>query len=312
MARGAGGAVTSLGTRAATLAARTAAICSLLAAGAGAAWAVEPHVPYVPTPSSVVDAMLAIANVGPRDYLVDLGSGDGRIVIAAARRFGTRGFGVDLDENLVIRANEAAQRAGVGDRVQFYARNLFVTDISRATVLTLYLFQSVNVQLRPRLFEALKPGTRVVSHDFDMEGWEPDAQVTVPVPDKPYGAPESQVYLWVIPANAAGAWTGQINTKGAAVAFRADLSQTFQMLSGTAQAGTEVGKVREGRLHGESVRFALEAEMAGRRVLHRFEGRMNGDTIVGTVKWAGGPMQDWSARRTRPAAINLSTTRAEM
>lgn len=253
--------------------------------------------------------MLAIANVGPRDYLIDLGSGDGRIVIAAARRHGTHGYGVDLNEDLVARASEAAKRAGVADRVDFQARNLFITDISRATVLTLYLFQSVNVQLRPRLFAQLKPGTRVVSHDFDMDEWQPDEQLTVPVPDKPYGAPESQVYLWVIPANAAGVWEGTVSANGATMEFRADLRQTFQLLSGTARVGAADGKVREGRMRGESIRFALETESAGRRVLNRFEGHVDGDIIQGSVKWADGVVQDWKARRVRPAAINISFAR---
>lgn len=279
---------------------------------AGVATASEPHVPYVATAPNVVDAMLSIASVGPRDYVVDLGSGDGRIVIAAARRHGARGLGVELDENLVARARNRAVEAGVGDRVEFRADDLFVTDISRATVLTLYLFPSVNLQLRPRLFAELKPGTRVVSHDFDMESWQPDAQVTVPVPDKPYGAPESQVYFWVIPANAAGTWAGNVLIDGGSVEFRARLGQTFQMLSGTARLGAAAGDIRGGSLRGESLRFVLQAEESGRSVRHEFEGRIEGDTMVGKVTSSGGPTRDWRARRLQRSAINVSPRPADL
>jgi hypothetical protein len=297
--------------RAGTALAR-AVVAGWLAAAAGVAMSTEPHVPYVPTAPNVVEAMLSIAHVGPRDYVVDLGAGDGRIVIAAARQHGARGLGVELDENLVERARKRAIEAGVGDRVEFHAGNLFVTDISRATVLTLYLFPSVNLQLRPRLFAELKPGTRVVSHDFDMELWQPDAQVTVPVPDKPYGAPESRVYFWVIPANAAGTWAGSVTSEGRTVEFRAKLSQTFQMLSGTARLGAAAAEIRGGSLRGESLRFALEGEVAGRSVRHEFEGRVEGDAIAGKVTTSGGPTRDWRARRVERAAINITPKPADL
>ena len=270
------------------------------------ATASEPHVPYVPTAPNVVEAMLAIANVGPQDYVIDLGSGDGRILITAATRHGARGYGVDLNENLVARANEAARRAGVGERVAFQARNLFVTDLSQATVLTLYLFQSVNVQLRSRLFAELRPGARVVSHDFDMDEWQPDEQLTIPVPDKPYGPPESQVFLWVIPANAAGTWLGTVGAQGDAAEFQAELTQTFQLVSGTARVDKMAGKVRTGRLRGHAVRFALDVPVAGRGILYEFEGQVEGETLVGTVRVTNGAVHDWRARRIRSAPINLS------
>jgi SAM-dependent methyltransferase len=287
------------------------AACLLVAGAAGAFAAPEPDVPYVPTAPNVVEAMLAIAKVGPRDYVVDLGSGVGRFVIAAAKRHGARGFGVDVDEHLVARAREAAEREGVADRVSFFARNLFLTDISRATVLTLYLFPSINLQLRPRLFAELKPGTRVVSHDFDMAQWQPDAELVVPVPDKPYGAPESQVYLWVIPANAAGAWRGSISTDSGPVDFQAEIRQTFQMLSGTAHVGAAGGRLRGGTLRGDALRFALSAEVDGRRVRHEFEGRVSGDTISGKMKSGDRVARDWRASRIRRAAINITPAPAD-
>ena len=171
--------------------------------------------PYVPTPSNVVDAMLDIAKVGPGDFVIDLGSGDGRIVITAAKKYGARGFGVDLDGSLVSGARREAERQGVKDKVEFHARNLFITEIGQATVLTMYLFPRVNMQLRPRIFAELKPGTRVVSHEFDFGNWKPDAQKTIAVPNKSYGPPSSVVYLWIVPANAAGRWQWKLAHDGA-------------------------------------------------------------------------------------------------
>ncbi|MEO7405232.1 MAG: methyltransferase domain-containing protein, partial [Burkholderiales bacterium] len=137
--------------------------------------------PYVPTPQPIVDAMLNVAKVRGGDYLIDLGSGDGRIVITAAKRFGVRGFGVDLDTRLVRRAQEAALKEGVADRAKFYARDLFQTDLAPATVITMYLLPDVNLELRERIL-ALKPGTRIVTHDYDFGDWRPDDQFTMPSP----------------------------------------------------------------------------------------------------------------------------------
>lgn len=268
-------------------------------------------VPYVPTAPNVVETMLRVAEVGPQDFVVDLGSGDGRIVIAAAKQHGARGFGVDLDEFLVARARAAADRAGVAERVKFFARNLFLTDISQATVLTMYLFPSVNLQLRPRLFAELKPGTRVVSHDFDMAQWEPEVHITMPVPDKPYGAPQSEVYMWVIPANAAGTWQGSITTREGSMEFHADLKQTFQMLSGTARVGDARGRLQSGRLHGGEARFAMSVEVSGRSVRHIFDGRVTGETMAGKVTSSDGLEGEWRASRIQRAAINIDPPPAD-
>jgi SAM-dependent methyltransferase len=163
-------------------------------------------VPFVTTPDPVVHAMLDIAKVTAADYVIDLGSGDGRIVITAARRHGASGLGVDIDAKLVAQSVQLAQRAGVAERARFLTQDLFATDLRRATVVTMYLLPEVNLQLRPSLLK-LAPGTRVVSHDWDMGDWPPDAQMTVPVPDKKLGrAKESRVYLWVIPAQIGGQW----------------------------------------------------------------------------------------------------------
>ncbi|MDZ7958540.1 MAG: methyltransferase domain-containing protein [Aulosira sp. DedQUE10] len=149
-------------------------------------------VPYVTTPQPVVDAMLNVAKVGKNDVLYDLGSGDGRIVITAAKNYGTRGVGIDISPDRIKEANENAQKAGVSDRVRFIQQDLFNTDLSEATVVTLYLLPDVNLKLRPRLFQQLKPGTRIVSHAFDMGDWKP--QQTLKVNGK-------TIYCWVIPEN---------------------------------------------------------------------------------------------------------------
>lgn len=145
---------------------------------------------YVPTPQTVVDKMLEVADVKQGDYLIDLGSGDGRIPITAARKFGTRGMGVDLDPARIEDATENARRQGVTDKVEFKQQDLFETDISKASVLTMYLLSSINMKLRPRILEEAKPGTRVVSHSFDMGDWKPDRVEKVD---------GRTVYLWIVP-----------------------------------------------------------------------------------------------------------------
>jgi precorrin-6B methylase 2 len=147
-------------------------------------------VPYVPTPEAVVDAMLKVAKVGKDDVLYDLGSGDGRIVITAARNFGTRGVGIDIDPERVKEANANAKTAGVTDKVKFLQQDIFKADFSEATVVSLYLLPTINMKLRPQLFKQLKPGTRVVSHAFDMGNWQPEQKLVVE---------GRSIYYWVIP-----------------------------------------------------------------------------------------------------------------
>jgi SAM-dependent methyltransferase len=160
-------------------------------------------VPFEPTPHLVVDAMLRLAKVGPGDLLIDLGSGDGRIVIAAARR-GATGLGVEIVPELVEQSRANARAAGVAARVEFREQDLFRTDLARATVVTMYLLPEVNLQLRPRLL-ALAPGTRLVSHDWDLGDWAPDRSVRIDVPDKALGRDKfSRVHLWVVPARVHG------------------------------------------------------------------------------------------------------------
>ncbi len=172
----------------------------VLALLTGTAAAQDVDVPFVVTPDHVTRAMLELADVRAGDFVIDLGSGDGRIVIVAAKQFGARGLGVEIVPELVEKSRDNARRAGVAGRAEFRVQDLFATDLSAATVITMYLLPEVNLQLKPRL-QALKAGTRIVSHDWDMgEDWKPDRVVVVEVPDKPYGSEKkSRLYLWVVP-----------------------------------------------------------------------------------------------------------------
>jgi len=182
------------------------------------------EVPFVVTPDNVTLAMLQLAKVGPEDYLIDLGSGDGRIVITAARKYGARGLGVELVADLVAKSREAARAAGVADKAHFREQDLFKTDLSPASVVTMYLLPEVNLQLRPRLLQ-LRPGTRLVSHDWDMGEWEPDRSVVVDAPDKTVGLEKrSKVHLWIVPARVDGTWCGTGKWKGATLR----IEQKFQ------------------------------------------------------------------------------------
>ena len=166
------------------------------------------EVPFITTPDHVTLEMLRIARVGPQDHVIDLGSGDGRIVITAARQFGASGLGVEIVPDLVARSRDNARSAGVAERAQFRTQDIFDTDLSSASVVTMYLLPEVNLQLRPRLL-GLAPGTRIVSHDWDLGDWLPDASRTIEVPDKPVGREKlSRLYLWVVPAQVNGVWCG--------------------------------------------------------------------------------------------------------
>jgi hypothetical protein len=279
--------------------------CVALIAAPAAARAQAGDVPYVQTPMNVVDAMLEIANVSAQDYLIDLGSGDGRIVIAAAKKRGARALGVELDGSLVNGARREAERQGVAGKVEFRAENLFITDLSAATVLTTYLFPRVNMQLRPVIFEQLKPGARVVSHEFDFGSWKPDARVTLSVPDKPYGPPRSDVFLWIVPANAAGRWEWRLPGDGAAV-YTATFEQTFQELRGTAAAGGEPARIEKPWLRGEEIRFTLAGELDGRPMRREFVGRVSGDQIRGKARVPNAESGvEWQATRVTRGKINI-------
>jgi SAM-dependent methyltransferase len=215
------------------------------------------EVPFVTTPDNVTLEMLGIAGVGPSDFVLDLGSGDGRIVITAARRFGARGMGVEIVPDLVRRSNDNARAAGVAERAQFREQDLFQTDLAQASVITMYLLPEVNLQLRPGLL-ALKPGTRVVSHDWDMGEWKPDRTVVVPVPDKKLGLEKSsKVHLWIVPARVAGLWCGVGLLQGMDVR----MEQSFQHYRGSVTRGARVRAI-EGRIQGNRLEPAAGAAAA--------------------------------------------------
>lgn len=237
-----------------------------------------PDVPFVATPENVTREMLKIAAVTPEDTVFDLGSGDGRVVIAAARDFGAHGVGVEIDPNLVNVSRDAALAAGVGARVMFLWQDLFVTDLTGATVVTIYLNEEVNLKLRPKLLRELAPGARVVSHQFDMGDWAPELVHDVRGRERGY-----RLYLWLIPARADGAWRSRV-ADGEPV--RLTLTQQLQKLGGTLGAQPLTGRVR-----GERVEIN-----AGALTLR---GVARGDRIEGEAVTAGGAAQRWTAERAQ-------------
>lgn len=258
----------------------------------------ELDTPYVPTPQAVVDRMLDMAQVKASDMVIDLGSGDGRIMITAAKRHGARGFGVEIDPRLVKRSNEEAKRVGVAERVKFLQQDLFNTDFHEAAVLTLYLLPDVNIALRPKILAELKPGTRVVSHDYGMGEWRPDAQETVTAPDKTVGTrKESMVYLWIVPARVEGDWTFELSSGGKTRRTRLVLQQRFQFVSGSVEL-TGQGDVpfSSGRLRGDEVRLVLPPGALDRGPVE-LVGHVTGDSLNGTVRRGEREVANWSARR---------------
>ena len=209
------------------------------------------EVPYVTTPDRVTAAMLDLAAVQAGDHVIDLGSGDGRIVIAAARR-GATGLGVDNDPRLVAESIGNAKRAGVAARTTFLEQDLFRTDLAPATVITLYLLPEVNLQLRPAILR-LRPGTRIVSHDWDMGDWRPDRSVTLAVPEKTIGlSKSSKVHLWIVPARVEGLWCGTRDDRRAALRLR----QSYQDVSGEIEIGGRSRMAISGGIAGTSVSVA--------------------------------------------------------
>jgi len=263
-----------------------AALTWLAAAGAARAQtASDEEVPFITTPDRVTLAMLQLAGVGPADVLVDLGSGDGRIVITAARHFGARGLGVDIVPDLVASSQASARRAGVADRASFRVQDLFDTDLAGASVITLYLLPEVNLRLRPRLL-ALAPGTRIVSHDWDMADWPPDRTLTLAVPEKAVGREKlSRVHLWRVPARLQGLWCGP-----GGVALQ--LQQRFQAVQGTLQQGA-VQQALAGRIDGAWLQLLGSGDGGG----------SGGGSGFNPAKWGTEWAAEWVAdQAAKPAA----------
>lgn len=214
-------------------------------------------VPYVPTPQEVVDRMLELGAITPSDYVIDLGSGDGRIPVTAAKRYGVRALGVDLNPVRIEEAQENARKNEVTDKVELKVQNLFDTPIGEANVLTMYLLPRVNMQLRPRILSELKPGSRVVSHAFDMEDWQPDRRESVD---------GRTIYLWIVPAQVEGTWKVETDAP-----FSLELAQRFQEVEGTATVQGKKVPLADVKLEGARLQFALNGK--------RYVGVVDGQTI---------------------------------
>jgi hypothetical protein len=265
-----------------------------LAAAAAPAQVFLTKPPYVPTPQSTVDRMLELARVGPDDFVIDLGSGDGRIVITAAAKFGARGLGIEIEPDLVNLSQYYARRAGVADRAKFVTEDLFTADLRPATVLTLYLFRELNIKLRPRILEQLRPGARVVSHDWDLgDEWEPDFAATIPAPDKPVGIERtSKVFLWYVPAKVAGRWRLETPALPGRTATLA-LAQEFQKFAGEVELDGARQPIAGGRARGTTIRFTVPAgSLAG-----AYEGTVDGAQMRGAVTRDGAPAATFTASR---------------
>lgn len=278
----------------------TATAAPLFALLVGFAWSAEPDRtggPYVPTPQAVVDAMLQVAEVKQSDFVVDLGSGDGRIVLTAAQRYQARGLGIEIDPELVERSNAEAQRRGLGERVQFREQDVLKARIEDATVVTLYLLPGMMQQLQTKFARELKPGTRIVSHDFPFGDWKPDREVSVDVPEK-YGSPgqwKSTVFLWVVPARVEGTWqlhVPQLPLKAAALA----LEQRYQHATGAIMDDGRRLPISEARLEADRIRFRVTLPSGPYEFRGVVEnGRMRGEATGGRQPVA------WSAVRQSAA-----------
>jgi hypothetical protein len=251
----------------------------------------EPHVGqagkdviWVPTPDEVVDRMLTMAQVTPKDLVMDLGAGDGKIAIAAAKKFGARAIGIEYNPDMVKHANDNAQKAGVaGDgpgKAMIRHGDIFATDFTRADVITMYLLPALNMKLRPQIL-AMKPGTRVVSHSFTMEDWEADEISS---------ADGRRAYFWIVPATVMGTWNLEAGGRRAEM----QIEQTFQKIQGTVALGALHAGLREARLRGPQIAFAYVDQSAVRR---EFTGRVNGNRMEGTFRDEKGQEGRWSATK---------------
>jgi hypothetical protein len=260
---------------------------------------VERDVPYVPTPMDVVYRMLAMAEVGADDIVYDLGCGDGRIVNTAAREKGASGVGIDIDPERIRESKANALAAGVSDRVKFFVQDLFEAEISEASVVTLYLLPIVNVRLRPKLLSDLEPGTRVVSHAFDMDEWQPDQTDTVD---------GREIFFWIIPANLTGTWTwsGADGTE-----YEMVVDQQFQKITGTLNNGWTVQPFQNPVLTGDMVEFTVDQAVDGGTETVRYQGVVSGDSIEGQVIRNGGQGEEWKAGRRQGTERPLEEVETE-
>ena len=251
--------------------------------------------PYVPTPQLVVDQMLKFGAVGEKDFVIDLGSGDGVIVLTAARSYKASGMGIDIDPALVRQSNASAQKYGIADRVSFVQLDVFKADLNKASVLTIYLLPAMMMNLRNKVFTELKPGVRVVSHDYHFGDWAPDDSIGFDVPEKEAitGVPRATLYKWIVPAKIAGKW--EVKVAGGET-YELNLTQRFQsIVESSASTGSRALKPQSVALRGNEIIFMLPD---GKHV-SRFTGRVNGEAMEGMVDLPGGKgMARWSAARS--------------
>ena len=259
-----------------------AAVALLAAAGTACAADLTPMKdagPYVPSPQSVVSDMLRYADVSDKDFLIDLGSGDGRIVLTAAKVFGARGFGVEIKEDLVKRANEAAAKEGVGERVKFIKADLFKTDISQATIITMYLLPDTVNMLKEKFLTELKPGTRIVSHDYPLTGWIPEKYVQMDLEEKVQisGVTTTLIYLYIVPAKVGGKWEAKMPAAVSRQPATLQLKQQLTRVSGSLRVDGKDVPLEDVKLRGDKLTFKL----AGRK--GEFSGVVKGKAIEGTL-----------------------------
>ena len=234
----------------------------------------EPDVVFVTTPHKVVREMLKLAGVAKNDLVYDLGSGDGRIVIAAAREFGARGVGIDIDPKLVAEGRENARKARVAERATFIEKDIFNADISEATVIALYMLPAVNKQLLPKFFRELQPGARVVSHRFEIGDWKPDMTL------KAY---DTTVYLSIIPGDVHGDWRIAMSNDKEARHYELTLRQKYQELEGALKDDNRSFSIAATRLQGREINISVVDTIGGQRFLMDLTGYVNGDTLEGTA-----------------------------
>jgi precorrin-6B methylase 2 len=239
--------------------------------------------PFVPTPQTVVDAMLDLAKVTKDDFVIDLGSGDGRIVLTAAQRYSARGVGVDIDPELVEKSNAEAMKRGMSERIKFMQKDVLQADVADATVLTLYLLPGMMKSLQAKLVRELRPGTRIVSHDFAFGDWKADRELSVDVPEKfgQTGQWKSTLYYWVVPAQVAGAW--QVNVDGLRPELLLSLEQRYQDLQGTVTTGDRRRPIANARVAADRIAFTLELADGA----YEFKGVIAENTIEGEALHAG-------------------------
>ena len=235
--------------------------------------------PYVPSPQSVVSDMLRYAEVSASDFLIDLGSGDGRIVLTAAKVFGARGFGVEIKDELVKKANDAAKAEGLAERVRFLKQDLFKTDISQATIITMYLLPDTVNLLKDKFLGELRPGTRIVSHDYPLTGWIPEKYVQMDLEEKVHisGVTTTLIYLYIVPARVAGRWQAAMPPAISRQPATLSLKQQLTRVSGSLRVDGRDVPLEEVKLRGDKLSFRL----SGRK--GEFAGTVKDGAIQGTV-----------------------------